>query len=273
MAKSRCPGPLGLDYSFSKVLPSRTPGPLGHNDAADPSSRAYLGDTPGPLGFNDAWDSSLSLTGSGSRKRRVISPICIHPLVVMPATPLNWEDVKADLERWEGKFSHMYLDKKGLVTVGIGKMLPDATAAQRLRFMRRTNGVAATAVEIATDFQEVQKQVKNQYAHRYKKYTQLDLPEDAIYELLKTEVNGFEANLKHHFKGYNAYPVSAKRALLDMIYNLGLNKLLKYKKLKKAVESQDWEEAANECHRIGPPEERNTWTRDLFLVSVKEGLV
>jgi GH24 family phage-related lysozyme (muramidase) len=273
MAKSRLPGPLGLDYRFSMVLPSRTPGSLGHNDVADPSTLAYLGDTPGPLGFTDAWDASLYLTGSGSKQGRVISPICIHPLVVMPSIPLSWDDVKADLERWEGKVSHLYLDKKGLVTVGIGKMLPNLAAAQKLRFVKRANGVAATAAEVATDFKEVSNQTAGKLSSSYKKYTQLDLPDDVIYDLLKTEVNEFEANLKNYFKGYNTYPASAKRALLDMIYNLGFTKLLKYKKLKKAVESQDWEEASKECHRIGPPEERNNWTRDLFLASVTGGWV
>lgn len=34
--------------------PSRTPGPLGHNDAATPNTtKALAGDTPGPLGIND----------------------------------------------------------------------------------------------------------------------------------------------------------------------------------------------------------------------------
>jgi type VI secretion system secreted protein VgrG len=77
MAKSRLPGPIGLEYDFSGVLSSRTPGSLGLNDAADPSVLAYLGHTPGPLGFNDASEpSSFFSTGSTSIKGRVISPIC-----------------------------------------------------------------------------------------------------------------------------------------------------------------------------------------------------
>src|SRR4051794_18938315 len=33
--------------------PPRTPGSLGHQDAADPSLPARLGDSPGPLGHSD----------------------------------------------------------------------------------------------------------------------------------------------------------------------------------------------------------------------------
>lgn len=271
MAQSRLPGPWGLDNPFSKAGPSHTPGPLGRNDVADPSTLAYLGNTPGPLGCNDAWDASLPLLGSGAMRGRVISPICIPSLVVMPSTPLNWDDVKTDFERWEGKFSHMYLDSMGLVTVGIGKMLPDCAAAQQLRFVRRSNGATAITAEITTDFNEVSQQTAGKPAPTYKKYKQLDLPDDVIYALLKTEVNGFEANLKSNFKGYNMYPVSAKRALLDMIYNLGSAGFVKFEQLKKAAESHDWEEAARECHRKKISEERNNWTRDLFLASAAGG--
>ena len=35
-------------------MPARTRGPLGHDDAADPSVKACLGDTPGPLGQVDS---------------------------------------------------------------------------------------------------------------------------------------------------------------------------------------------------------------------------
>ncbi|QWV92094.1 N-acetylmuramidase family protein [Geomonas oryzisoli] len=48
-------------YLFNRLclqrdLPSRTPGPLGINDQADPNLRTRLGITPGPLGMNDDAD-------------------------------------------------------------------------------------------------------------------------------------------------------------------------------------------------------------------------
>lgn len=49
MANSRVPGPLGND-ALEALVPARTPGPLGVNDAADPNVRAAPGDMPGPLG-------------------------------------------------------------------------------------------------------------------------------------------------------------------------------------------------------------------------------
>jgi hypothetical protein len=79
----------------------------------------------------------------------------------------------------------MYLDTKGLVTVGIGKMLPYVTAAKALGFVRRSDGVPATAPEIETDFTEVSKQSKGKIALLYKPSTKLDLPDDKIFALLK----------------------------------------------------------------------------------------
>jgi hypothetical protein len=81
MAASRQPGPLGQRHDGGR-LPPRTPGPLGNNDAADPSSPACCGDTPGPLGLHDGADpaalGSEAKNSSNAGGRRVTSPIWIH---------------------------------------------------------------------------------------------------------------------------------------------------------------------------------------------------
>jgi GH24 family phage-related lysozyme (muramidase) len=96
------------------------------------------------------------------------------------------------------------------------------------------------------------------------------LPGDKIDALLKQVVDGFEADLADHFTDYRTYPAPVKRALLDMIYNLGLAGILKFKQLKKSVEAAKWRNAAKQCHREGPSDERNDWTRDMFLEAAKE---
>ena len=52
MANSRSTAPLGVGSlrRGSKLIPARTPGPLGRLDAGDPDIRAKLGDTPRSLG-------------------------------------------------------------------------------------------------------------------------------------------------------------------------------------------------------------------------------
>lgn len=181
------------------------------------------------------------------------------------ATDVPWAVAAADFARWEGRFSYMYLDTRGLVTVAVGKMLPDVAAAQALAFVRRSDGQPATAADIRADFERVLQQPMGRLAKTYKASTLLDLPDAAIDALLQSTVAGFETNLRANFAGYDSYPAPAKRALLDMIYNLGPGKLLAFVNLKKAVEAKNWTVAAQECERRGPSPERNSWTRDLFM--------
>lgn len=176
-----------------------------------------------------------------------------------------WEVTLADFERWEGKIAHMYLDTRGYVTIGIGNMLANAAAAKKLAFVVRESGLAATPAQIEADFTAVTKLAAGMPAASYKTHTRLDLPDASINALFKVRIDGFRADLAGSFKDYATYPVAAKRALLDMIYNLGKDGLLKFKKLKAAAEAGNWKEAANQCHRQGPSKERNDWTRELFL--------
>jgi len=65
MASSKIPGPTGAGAS-PLAVPSRTPGPLGVNDAGDPTVTSRLGDTPGSLGSNDHADASLPAATANS---------------------------------------------------------------------------------------------------------------------------------------------------------------------------------------------------------------
>ena len=184
-------------------------------------------------------------------------------------TELPIDQVVADLGYFEGRLSHMYLDTNGYVTVGVGKMLPDSGAAKALAFVVRATAKASTAQEIGADFKKVNEQVAGKLAATYKSSTKLDLPDGEIDRLLKEDVSKFEGLLKDNFSDYETYPVPARRALLDMAFNLGITGLLKFKKLKAAAEKGDWDKAAVACHRVGPSEERNEWTRDRFLEAAK----
>lgn len=229
---------------------------------------------PHPFSPLGRYLSSEDILKSAIRERNFISAGKIKV-----ETVLSWDEVKADFERWEGRFSYMYLDTKGLVTVGVGKMLPDAIAAQMLGFVRRDDKMIATHKEIETDFNEVKKQPPAKIASSYKKHTRLDLPENVIDSLLKNTVDDFEKSLENYFREYKTYPTAVKRALLDMAYNIGMGKeatkthnatgLRQFKTLKAAIESGDWTKAAENCHRIGPSEARNNWTRDMFLEAAK----
>jgi hypothetical protein len=61
---------------ISPVMPPRTPGALGRNDAADPSRKALLGDTPGPVGKGD---HAAARAKAGRREKSVAPPTAKAP--------------------------------------------------------------------------------------------------------------------------------------------------------------------------------------------------
>jgi GH24 family phage-related lysozyme (muramidase) len=169
----------------------------------------------------------------------------------------------------EGTLPHVYLDTVGLVTVGVGHMIPNAEAAQALSFVVRANGAAATPDQIAAEYANVSRQQKGLLAARYQQFTALDMTDSAIQDLLSADVAAIEAGVASRFAGYDGYPEPAQDALLDMAFNLGVAGLAShFPHLKAAAEAKDWATCAAQCHRNGISDERNDRTKALFESAV-----
>lgn len=106
--------------------------------------------------------------------------------------------LRAKMEKYEGKISHMYLDSKGLVTVGVGHLLKDLGSAQKLNF-KKSNNLPAPKDEIKTDYETVKKQAKNRFASFYKKHVKLKLLDLDINTLTNKHIDSFEGELKKYF--------------------------------------------------------------------------
>lgn len=63
--------------------------------------------------------------------------------------------------------------------------------------------------------------------------------------------------------GARSFPVLVRLALLDMIYNLGLHGMTKYIHFRESLLHRQWKQAAGQCHRQGPSEDRNLFTKEL----------
>ena len=173
----------------------------------------------------------------------------------------------AKLEWFEGSIPWMYLDTRGKVTVGVGLMLPDAAAAQKLPFFIGTH--AATADEISAEFARVDAMPMGRPALFYRHQNGPELEKAEIDSLLRTVLLGFEGELRAALPGYDGFPDSVKLALLDMAYNLGPAGLLHgYPNFIRAVEAGNWSQAAAHCFRHGPGAARNQWTQQMFLQNV-----
>src|SRR5713226_6347252 len=119
------------------------------------------------------------------------------------------EDAVKYFREHEGVFSHMYLDVVGLVTIGVGFMLPNAAAARALKLIRRDSAAPAAAAEKAQDWESVHAQDKAKRASTYKKFTKLDLPDSEIDRELESRLDDFAKNLSQRFPQFDEFPDKA----------------------------------------------------------------
>ncbi len=181
--------------------------------------------------------------------------------------PSYLEQSLAKLEWFEGSIPWMYLDTRGNVTVGVGLMLADAAAAQKLPFV--LGAAPAPPEHIAQEFERIHAMPMGRPALFYRREGELVLDKSEIDTLLRSVLLGIEQTLREHLPQYDGFPDGVKMALLDMAYNLGPEGLLKgFPHLIEAVEAGDWASAAANCFRHGPGAARNQWTQQMFLSSV-----
>jgi GH24 family phage-related lysozyme (muramidase) len=82
------------------------------------------------------------------------------------------------LKQFEGCVPWMYRDTVGKITVGVGLMLPDASAAAALPFLANTR--AATPQEIAAEFARVDALPPGRTSAFYKSPASLELAQQTI---------------------------------------------------------------------------------------------
>lgn len=178
--------------------------------------------------------------------------------------------LRANLEKYEGKISHMYLDSNGYVIVGIGHLLNTLVSAQALAFKNSKN-LLATKDEIKVDYETVKKQTSNLLASIYKKHTKLTLPNVEIDKLTNKHIESFEKELKRIYSDFDSYPTDARLALFDIIFNVGMTNLNnKWPTFNAAVKAKDWQKAADNSNRKSPiSAARNKYVKDLLEKCVK----
>lgn len=183
------------------------------------------------------------------------------------------DTLRKNLERYEGKVAHMYLDSRGFVTVGVGSLLSKVGDAQKLPFLKES-GEYASQEEIGSEFNAVESQEGNRVASYYQQFTALHLSNDAINDITNEHIETFYKELKVIYEGFDDFPSKAKLALFDLIFNLGMTKLRKkWPKLNACVAASDWAAAAENCRRRGISDDRNDYVKELLLTSSDQSIV
>jgi lysozyme len=122
----------------------------------------------------------------------------------------------------------------------------------------------ASSEQITAAFSTVSTAPLGLAASHYRAWSDLNLPETTIDNLLDKDISSFTAELRKHLPKFDSYPDPAQDALFDMAYNLGIGGLLKFHNLLAACDVGDWDRAAQESARNGIGAERNQGTAELF---------
>lgn len=190
------------------------------------------------------------------------------------------------IERFEGRVNHFYLDSVGKVTIGIGHLVASEKAAAELPlYIPRMFGWwlrKASAEEKQAEYQFVLLNGPNNpqryKASYYKQFTRLIMLDDDIEKLLLNHINSFYSELSRlynrnngFYRDFDEFPDEVQMALFDMIFNLGMTNLRSaWPKFNGAINMEDWKTAAEESRRRQVAPARNDYVRDLLLAAYQE---
>jgi hypothetical protein len=174
-------------------------------------------------------------------------------------------EFRAFSERFEGYVPYMYLDIKGLVTVGVGNLIDPVELATVLpfRFKSRpgiaTPGALASQEKIAAEWQLLKSNpnLAQKGFRACDPLTELDIPDDALNDLIVKRLAGSESFLKRQaqFSAFDNWPADAQLALLSMAWAMGPAGPGRFPLFSAACENLDFNFAAQECqmNEVGNP--------------------
>lgn len=169
-------------------------------------------------------------------------------------------DYFSDLEAHEGCCTWLYCDDRGNATTGIGNLVPDADACAALPWLGNDDPRDAYT-RVLNAFGPT-KPAASVYLGISDLRLSLDFVANLVGQRLETE---FLPGIQRLCPGFDGFPLSARRALVDMAYNLGVHGLAKFPVMLAACNSGDWATAAKQCHRATCRDTRNAWTAQMFV--------
>jgi hypothetical protein len=183
-------------------------------------------------------------------------PLGAPPLRETPTREIMFASVQSTFPAFSAKFEdrvpYMYLDIKGLVTVGIGNLIDPVAAAQALPFQfKNAPGSFATPDEIAAEWQAVKndQSLKTSWYSAFESITQLELSDDSIDAVILERLNQNESFLKgpQWFPNFDTWPADAQLGLLSMAWAMGPASFAGFPRFSAACRILDFKTAAAEC--------------------------
>ncbi len=203
----------------------------------------------------------------------------------------------------EGRIPVLYVDQRGLVTVGIGHFLSKREEILPIPFVQRGTTTTASDAEKLEEwqrtydqgaatrklFQESKGPKKKLSRARRLNNPKLELSETAMQALFQKDMTDRYPLVERYYNAYkkwdqqkppeikfpkwNDLPESAKVVLFDMMYGLGEGGLFggKWAILLTAIKAGNWDVASENCHRKNVENERrNNRNKALLLQAAEE---
>lgn len=165
----------------------------------------------------------------------------------------NFNEFKKHAIIYEGYSPYMYLDIKGLVTVGIGHQIDGVKAAAKLPFHDRKTKTQSHAIHKENAYLKVLNSgIKDGLLRAFENVTQIDLNPADIRDIFKDDINIFIRELKQNnrFPDFETYPGLVQRGILDLVFNFGVPIFFDlYGQFQKALSERNWIEVANQSTR------------------------
>ncbi|SVA15460.1 uncharacterized protein METZ01_LOCUS68314 [marine metagenome] len=122
---------------------------------------------------------------------------------------MNLYKLREELERDEGVKYEVYLDHLGYPTFGIGHLITD----------NDPESGASVGTEVS---------------------------DDRVQEAFETDVKSVLSDCEHLYEDFGDLPEEVQLIIANMMFNMGLSRLSKFKGMKRGVNAKDWETAADE---------------------------
>ena len=184
-------------------------------------------------------------------------------------------------KRFEGYVHWMYLDIKGLVTIGIGNLIDTVGTVKNLPFTDKVTGIRATQAEIIAEWTRIKgmRQLAQKGYKACEAETRLRVSDEAIAALVRERLRGNEALLRKTFPSWETWPADAQLGVLSVAWAVGAGFASTWPKFTAACLAGDWPGARDHCRlrEQGNPGviPRNQANRLLFanaLEVTKQGL-
>ena len=122
---------------------------------------------------------------------------------------MNLEKLREELEIDEGCKYEIYLDHLGYPTFGIGHLIIDHDPE--------------SGWEVGASIDTVR-----------------------VHEAFESDIEGVLSDCSKLYSDFGDLPEEAQRVIANMMFNMGLTRLSKFKGMKRGVDSRNWNQAADE---------------------------